>query len=258
MLAVLITASFFNQLPDNLIPACIIVGAFIGAGNSLNDFFDYSTDLTNRPTRPLPSGLISKTKALLISIFFFITGSLIFLPIRTFFTTVLLLINLFLLILYTPIFKSKPLLGNIIVSYLLGSTFLFSAALFGNYHKGIIPAILAFLFNLARELIKDIEDVSGDRMNGIETLPVKLGISTSKLIVAIFMILILIGSLLPYLLNIYGIYYFFAVIITVDVPLLFLLNYLRKSENKKEFARLSGYLKSLVFCGLLSIYLGKF
>jgi geranylgeranylglycerol-phosphate geranylgeranyltransferase len=173
-------------------------------------------------------------------------------------SVIILGINLLLLILYTRIIKPTVFLGNIVVSYLLGSTFLFCAEIFGNITLGIIPALLAFSFNLARELIKDIEDESGDKQNNIKTLPVRYGIKYSKNLATILILIINIGSFIPYILGIYGKYYLITLIISVEIPLLLVLNLLRISKEKRDFTRISKIMKFLVFFGLLSIYLGKF
>jgi 4-hydroxybenzoate polyprenyltransferase len=131
-IAVLITAALFHNPPQlsTLIYTFFIVGTYLSAGNAINCYLRIYSNIS----------------------------------------VIILGINLLLLILYTPIIKPTVFLGNIVVSYLLGSTFLFCAEIFGNITLGIIPALLAFSFNLARELIKDIEDESGDKQNNIKTL----------------------------------------------------------------------------------------
>ncbi len=259
-IAVFITAALFSDFPNisTIILAAIVIGAFLAGGNAVNDYFDYATDRTNRPDRPLPSGTLLKREVIFISIFCFSTGIIAYIPIATKLATIILLINLVLLILYTPLLKPTLFLGNFVVCYLLGSTFLFTAEIFGNYKIGIIPGLLAFFFNLVRELIKDIEDMKGDGETGVKTLPVKLGMRISRQIAFFLLVLIIAFCLVPYTFNIYGFYYLIAVIISVEIPLFFVLYLLLNSREKRDFSRISKIMKLLVFCGLFSIYLGKF
>ena len=259
-IAVLITASLFGNFPplSILLLTIFVVATFLGAGNAINDYFDAEIDKINRPNRSIPLGKISKNEVLIFAIFLFLIGIFIFLNIRTTLSSILLLTNLLLLIIYTPLLKPTAFLGNIGVSYLLGSTFIFSADIFGDFQLGVIPALLAFSFNLSRELVKDIEDIQGDKTNNLKTLPILIGISNSKKIIAFLIVLIIAFCFIPYTLGIYGKFYLFVVILTVEIPLIFVLYLVLISNDKKDFSRISNLMKILVFCGLISIYLGKF
>lgn len=259
-IAVLITAAFFNIYPSlsQIIYTILTVGLCLGAGNVINDYFDLKTDKSNKPHKPLPSSLISPKEALLYSTILFSIGILTFLKIKTHATTLILVVNIAILILYTPILKPIPLTGNLAVSYLLGSVFLFSSDIFGNISIGYIPFFLALTFNLARELIKDMEDEVGDKIYCINTFPVKYGMKFSKIIAYILILIINIGCFIPYYLGIYGKFYLIGVIISIETPLIFVLYLLLVSKESKDFARISNIMKTLVFFGLLSIYFGKF
>jgi len=260
IIAVFITAALFPGFPDltTIILAAAVTSAFLAGGNAINDYFDYNTDLTNRPGRPLPSKTLTKPSVILITSICFIIGIILFIPVATRLSASILVINLILLIIYTPLLKPTLFFGNLTVSYLLGSVFLFASEIFGDYRVGIIPGLLAFFFNLVRELIKDMEDLKGDRDTGVNTIPVQLGLPASRQIAFFLLILIIAFCLVPYTFNIYGVYYLIAVIISVEIPLFFVLYLLLNSEKKSDFSQLSRIMKLLVFCGLLSIFLGKF
>lgn len=259
-IAILITATLLPTFPpfNQIYLTALVVGFFLAAGNAINDYFDYDTDKTNRPNRPLSQGVISPGQALFFAFLLFVSGTSIFFALATKISALLLAVNMILLIIYTPFLKPTVLLGNLAVSYLLGSTFLFGAEIFGDITKGIVPCILAFMFNFARELNKDIEDVQGDKEQGIKTFPVKYGIEKSKRLSYLLISIIIIVCIIPYLTNFYGKFYLVSVILTVEIPLLMVLYLLQNSKQKRDFARISNLMKILVFCGLLSIYLGKF
>jgi len=73
----------------------------------------------------------------------------------------------------------------------VGSTFLFGGAAVGRPEAVVVLALLAGLSTFAREVIKDVEDVVGDREEGLHTLPVAIGerrslwVATGSLVVAV-------------------------------------------------------------------------
>ncbi len=84
-------------------------------------------------------------------------------------------INLLALLAYTEFFKGLPGVGNALVAYLVGSTFLFGGAAVGEIGPAIVLAVLAATATLTREIIKDVEDIDGDRAEGLNTLPIAIG-----------------------------------------------------------------------------------
>ncbi|WML67768.1 MAG: Digeranylgeranylglyceryl phosphate synthase [Methanoregula sp. SKADARSKE-2] len=160
-----------------------IVALITAAGNAINDFFDAEIDAVNRPDRPIPSGAISRTTAHSYAILLFLAGIGLCL-----FTTPLCIaiaiINSALLYAYAARLKRLPLLGNVAVSYLSGSMFIFGGSLNGpGSLLHVIPvAAITFSAMLARELFKAAEDIEGDRNGGADTFPIRAGIPvTAKL-----------------------------------------------------------------------------
>lgn len=187
-----------------LIPeALLLAGAALlitGAGNTINDACDATIDAINRPDRPIPSGELSVKTAYLYAAFLFIIGLS-----AAFFTNPLCLaiaiINSILLILYARTLKGTILYGNIAVAYLSGSIFLFGGALAGVDGLVItIPLAGITLFGtLAREILKDAEDIDGDAAGGATTLPMAIGISRSGTIAFGSAIISVIVSFIPVL-----------------------------------------------------------
>ena len=66
------STSDFTSLPFLLVTS----GMLFSAGMVFNDFFDLNIDKKERPNRPLPSGKISKQKALFLGIIFLIIGNI--------------------------------------------------------------------------------------------------------------------------------------------------------------------------------------
>jgi 4-hydroxybenzoate polyprenyltransferase len=70
---------------------------------------------------------------------------------------------------YSLFLKGIPLIGNIVVASLVAYSILFGAINADGFKTLIIPALLAFLLNLSREIIKDIQDEKGDRATQVFT-----------------------------------------------------------------------------------------
>ena len=115
-------------------------------------------------------------------------------------------------------------------------------------------SIFAFCMNLTREIIKDIEDVNGDYVLKISTLPILLGITRTKNI-ANLTILLPIGLLLFILLNFSESYKFtmLYLLITVFLPLVYISIKLFSVKNKNDFKKISTLLKITMFLGVNSL-----
>ncbi|HDR05420.1 MAG TPA: hypothetical protein ENN84_09305 [Candidatus Marinimicrobia bacterium] len=260
-LSVWICAAFFPQMPPlEIIVSAILTVLLLNAGaNAINDWMDIEIDRVNKPGRPLPSGKISRNAALIFSLAAFFLGNLIAaiqLPFQAFIISFIVATPL--MICYSISLKRSPLWGNLLVSFVLGLAFLFSATAFGNFRIGIVPFVLAFFYTLIRELVKDAEDLAGDDVVNARTFPLIAGIPASiRLLNALLIFLILLIPL-PSMLGFYGPYYLWSVIPTVQIPLLALLIYLYRHQDKSRFGAVSLFLKIDMFWGLLAIYLGKF
>jgi len=185
-------------IPETLL-LFFIVALITAAGNTINDFFDAEIDAVNRPDRPLPSGAVSRGAARGFAVTLFLTGILV-----SFFTSSLCIgiaiFNSLLLIAYAAKLKSTPLIGNLVVAYLSASIFLFGAALNGlDGLVRIIPiAAITFFAILSRELLKDAEDVEGDRAGGADTVPIRIGIKKTAEFALIITVLAVAASFIPY------------------------------------------------------------
>ena len=191
-------------------PAAFAVVATVlatGGGNAINDYFDREIDAINRPDRPIPRGAVSPRGALLFSglLFAVAVGLTLLLPL---FAVAIALINLVALVAYTELFKGLPGVGNALVAYLTGSTFLYGgAAVEGNLSPVVVLFALAASATMAREVVKDVEDAAGDREEGLRTLPIVLGRRRALAVAAAFVVAAVVASPAPYLLGTFGLPY---------------------------------------------------
>lgn len=194
-----------------VVTATVITILATGAGNAINDYFDREIDQVTNPERPLPRGSVSPHVALLLSVVLFvIAGGLSFaLPAIA---LAIALVNIVLLVVYTPLLKGLPGAGNATVAYLGGSAFLFGGAAVEDLTAPGILFIIAMLATLSREIIKDVEDIAGDRESDLRTLPIVVGSRWALVSAAVSLCLMALLTPFPYLYGTLGAVYLLLVI----------------------------------------------
>ena len=260
-LSVIITAYLTDSLNQTVIimNAVMVVVSFAGASNILNDIFDINIDKKNKPYRPLPSGEISVWMALVYMLSIYFLGIYLLFNLSELAIEIALVIVLPILVLYTPIFKRILLVGNMAVAAVLGLVFLFSEAAFtGAVSTMWIPAWLGFGLTLIRELIKDVEDVEGDKLYGAKTVPVVFGVDKSLYLVYLLIITFCILCWIPYFNNIYGNIYAIGLLFTVEIPLILSIFFLQKDRTSSGCARISRATKWITLGGMVTILCSSF
>jgi len=245
-----------DKLPEmNVLLAAISAALTAASGNIINDFFDIEIDKINRPNRPLPSGKITFAEAyILISVLILLSLIVSFLvSYSAFFIVVLSHIILFL---YSKFLKTLPLLGNVAIAFLTGLVFIFGGVVVGNPSAAIIPAVFAFLINLIREVVKDMQDIEGDEKSNISTFPIKYGFKRSKIFTLAITLILILCTLFPFITQIYRIEYFVIVMIIVNPILVYCLKILFEDHSLKNLNRISNLLKLNMAFGLIAIFLG--
>ncbi len=225
-----------------------------GAGNAINDYCDINIDRINKPSRPIPSGRVSIQAARYFSLLLFATGcaSAFLINLQC---GQIALFNSILLIYYARTLKRTVFFGNLAVGYLTGSTFLFGGAVFfenGGMKAVFILFLLATLSTISREIVKDIEDMEGDRMDGARTLPIAYGPKISALIASLLGFIAVLASPLPYLNGMMDISYLYIVAIA---DLLFVLA-VYKIMIKKDPSSSSSMFKMAMLFALISFLAG--
>ncbi len=170
---------------------CVCSMILVGGGNALNDYNDRETDKENHPERPIPSGSISADTASIYAQALLGSGLLILLfALDNKMPFVIALIGILLLTAYENGLKAAGISGNITVGLMSGAVFLFAGMAVNDPGPTLWMFGLAVLATITREIIKDIQDLEGDRDR--RTLPASIGIENSMR-VAILFLLIAIG-----------------------------------------------------------------
>jgi len=227
------------------------------AGNVINDYFDINSDKINHPTRPLPSGSITKNDAAILYLLFFLSALALSVLINGL-AFLIVLISSNILFLYSFRLKHIALFGNLVVAFLTGLVFIYGGIAVGNIKNAFIPALFAFLINFIREIVKDMEDKEGDTKVGIISFPIKYGFSSAKNLILAAAIILIAFTFYPFLTQYYKIEYFLVVMIIVNPVLVYFLKSLFKDDSHKSLNKLSFILKLEMIFGLIAIYLGKF
>ena len=261
LLSVLITAFLVDGLSSFLLPYTIFtVICFAGASNILNDVLDLHIDKINRPWRVLPSGRLRISNALLLMTLFYGGGIITTTYLQPLGRQIAFFIVLPLLVLYTPLFKRLPFIGNLVVGSLLGQVFLFTeGAILGNVDKMWIPFFLATTLSTIRELCKDGEDIAGDSLENLQTFPRKFGLISTLWFLRILSVGLCLSAIIPFVFGRYGIAYLFTLILCVELPLLYgVFILLSKKSNSSDYSRASKILKGVTMAGMLVILTSGF
>ena len=257
----------FNYILLVIATVCIAAGGYV-----INNIMDQDTDEIAKPQNRVVGVSISETMAYNWYIGLTIVGvgigfylsNVIYKP--TFASMFILVATL--LYMYATSFKQIPVLGNVVVALMLST----SIVIIGLFD--ILPAIdadnrfrmkeafdilmhfaiFAFIINLIREIVKDMEDMDGDYQSGINTLPIAIGVQKTKIIVGVLTV-ISIGILAYYVnSNLFELDYvvYYAMILIVG-PLIYFGVKLLNATTKKEYHHLSLVLKIILFFGILSV-----
>ncbi|MBI5553924.1 MAG: geranylgeranylglycerol-phosphate geranylgeranyltransferase [Candidatus Diapherotrites archaeon] len=142
-----------------------------GAGQAINDVYDYETDRKTHSDRSIAGGRITQQQGMLLSGVLFLAG-LAFAWLINLNAFSIALLFVFLLNFYAQSMKKSKPLGNLVVSAGTAAPLVFGATLHGNYALPLLLAGSAFFANYARELIKDFEDLAQDQGHK-RTLPMR-------------------------------------------------------------------------------------
>ncbi len=224
-----------------------------GAGYIINDYYDTKIDYVNRPKKVIVGRLISRRYVL--ASYFTLNGFAVliglFLSLKI---AAIHILSSLLLWLHSNQFKRLPLLGNVIIGALSGSSLLI-VAIFYNNLGGLVYAyaFFAFVINVIREIVKDLEAIKGEEKFGSYALPSALGIrGTKMLIYAVIMFSFIALSLFLYNIDNGVAVTYFLILIPVFVYFIYLLV---KADTQRSFALLGDFANFIMLTGIISIAL---
>tara|TARA_Y100000589_G_scaffold326480_1_gene366307 strand:+ start:355 stop:1233 length:879 start_codon:yes stop_codon:yes gene_type:complete len=201
---------WLTQQPLEVVSQVMAVIFFIGAGNTMNDIKDVKIDQEAHPERPLAAELITidnarKFAKILwsLSILCVVLGAVSLhnsgnSPIEL---IAIYIIAVSLMITYDHgiTLKNTGIKGNISISIMVGAVILYGAASVGNLWTPLVwwTAGVVFFANLAREIIKDCQDMEADE--GVrQTLPMTFGLVKSRMLAYVVVMAALVCLYIPY------------------------------------------------------------
>ena len=284
---------FFIQkdqlLNENFFILLIVTILIAASGYIVNDIYDYNLDKINKPEKVILGKFLKSRDAIIIYMMFnclaIVLSIFLCMKIEQEIYILVFLLIIYCLWLYSKKLKKYKTIGNILIAFFISLSIL-NVPLFS--YKNILSddrffvfliisifSVLAFLINVKREIIKDIEDIEGDKIHKVKSLPIIFGTKKSKLVTIIIGIILMfaISSLITFqililrsdlLLDVGGnqfsnpqiwganyisIVYMFIILIMFFYVELLILN----ATSKTNFTKVSKLLKFLMLLSLLSI-----
>ena len=204
-----LNASLTEQQMTAVVIQILSVLAFMGAGNAMNDIKDAAIDAQAHPNRPLPSQRIRLETAKkfvvllwLTSFSFMVAGVYLLMendatwwPLACIYTVAVALMLTYDL---GPETKTKGLIGNVSISLMVAAVILYGAATVDSITRlSFLVAGVVFFTNLAREIVKDCQDMLADEGERY-TLPMKIGLERARMLAYVFVMAGLVCLYIPY------------------------------------------------------------
>lgn len=255
-----------------LLGSTVLIAA---GGYVINDYFDTKIDEINRPTKVIVGRSITRSQAgtafqLLLGLGV-LCGLCIAILLRDVTIGLIYIVISGLLWFYSSSYKRQLIIGNLMIAvcafmtcFMLG--YVVNAQLIDTYQPFIYQTtiitdvyawtasfgLFSFLFTLLREIIKDIDDIAGDREMECHTIPIVWGINTAKIILMALSIIILLLTgyfafqLVPFATDTITIkYYVFGIVI----PMLILLCWIGIAKKRSQWKQISRFVKFIMLIG---------
>jgi 4-hydroxybenzoate polyprenyltransferase len=256
---------------------CLSSVFIAAAGYIINDYFDLNIDRVNKPQKLVVEKIINRRWTiiwhLLLSGFGVMIGFYLDFTTGIVFLGFANLVCVVLLFFYSISLKRKLLLGNILISLLTAWVILVIPWCETNhfiYNYSVLNttritrftflyAGFAFIISLIREVIKDTEDVEGDRRYGCTTMPIAWGINSTKIFVSVWLtVLIVVLLIVQFYVLQFG-WWFSAIycILFIIVPLIYIFRKLFYAQTSVQYHQLSTLVKLVMFTGIFSMLFVK-
>lgn len=118
-------------------------------------------------------------------------------------------------------------------------------------------AVFAFLLNMMREIVKDIEDIEGDGTYGCDTLPLVYGIGVAKSVVVAIGIVVALITLAAMLFVLTDLLSQLYLALLVLLPTVISVVLTIRANCKKNYSVISFILKLVMLTGVLYALLAR-
>ena len=245
------------------------------AGYIINDYFDVNADMMNKPDKVIIGKTINRRNAMIFHWIFNIVGCVcgalvsfgIGLPKYSF----IFLFIAGVLWFYSTTFSKEPVLGNVVIALLVASVPIIEILyemlpllslpmdILQQLHIrfeelfvwGLGYTLFAFLLTLQREMVKDIEDLEGDRTYGRNTLPIAFGLKAARICTFGVSVVVIAGIVVSQVCKLSDSFSLIFINVCITLPLLYGLYVFVKADSSEEYAKVSFVLKLVMLMGLL-------
>ena len=245
------------------------------AGYIINDYFDVNADMMNKPDKVIIGKSINRRNAMIFHWIFNIVGCVcgalvsfgIGLPKYSF----IFLFIAGVLWFYSTTFSKEPVLGNVVIALLVASVPIIEILyemlpllslpmdILQQLHIrfeelfvwGLGYTLFAFLLTLQREMVKDIEDLEGDRTYGRNTLPIAFGLKAARICTFGVSVVVIAGIVVSQVCKLSDTFSLIFINVCITLPLLYGLYVFVKADSSEEYAKVSFILKLVMSMGLL-------
>jgi 4-hydroxybenzoate polyprenyltransferase len=252
-----------------LVAASVFIAA---AGYIINDYFDENIDQINKSSKVIVGKFIKRRSAILLHAIFSFIGLILSIYIGYKLHNILIPVFNFVAInilwFYSSSFKKKILIGNVLISLL--NAWVILILTLAEYRFRISPgdvvwhrllkvsfvyAGFAFIISLIREVIKDMEDVEGDMKYDCKTMPIVWGMPVAKVFTGVWIVVLvaLVVAIQIYVVQLGWWISALYSIITIIIPLLWVLKKLYKATTSADFHQLSSAVKLIMLAGIISM-----
>jgi 4-hydroxybenzoate polyprenyltransferase len=261
-----------------LLLLCFSSICIAAAGYIINDYFDINIDEVNKPAKMVIGRTISRRWGvlwhLILSAIGLMIGGYVSMQLGNWLVAVGNGVCVILLWVYSTTFKRQLLIGNLVISALTAWVILvllvaelpgwWTGELVNDTEKstvarlsriGVLYAAFAFILSLVREVVKDMEDMEGDRKEGCRTMPIEWGIQASKVFAGVWLVVLIVTLIITQVYVLQFGWWLSAsyILLFVIIPLIFIFKKLPPAATTADFARLSKMLKWVMLLGILSM-----
>ncbi len=257
---ILVGVVLANRLRTTISPSSLVLAfmtgfTLTGSAMVINDYYDREIDAVNEPKRPLPSGEVKPSEALIYAVLLSLIGLA-----TAYLTSIpslgIALFSWFVMMVYSAWGKRAGFVGNLMVSTCIALPFIYGGVIVGNVSTSLLFSALAFLSNTGREVTKGIVDVEGDKISGVKTVAASFGSDKAAYLASTFYLVAVLASMAPLFLNLVSIWYIPFVSVT-DLGLVYGAITILRDHSRENSRRVKNQILYWMLFGLLAFAAGS-
>ncbi len=244
----------------SIITCIVTIGGYV-----INDIYDVEIDKVNKPHRAIKNLVLWAWIYKILFVVGLALVSYVSYHLSNIYYTPVYIVSWLVLNQYSKRWKCTVLIGNIVVALMSSlAVLIVLAPAFSIYlsyeeetfNRFFIPVIyytlMAFMISLLREIVKDMEDLDGDKLAGCKTLVVQAGIVKAKVFTQFFHIATIVCSMIfAYIFFAMGRFVWVGFILVLLLILAYQMFKLKEGRGPNEFRKIQKLYKLIMGLGIL-------